>query len=73
MYYYKIDYFDDVDNKRRKESGITGAKCYGDAFEKVANYYGHDNVNGIYLEEWEDPLTEDTLMEEFERADVKED
>ena len=71
MFYYKVNYWDEVDSKQREESGLLSAKDYGSAAKKVTDYYGAGNVNSLYLEEWEDVLTEDELMEGFEEADVK--
>ena len=71
MFYYKIDFWDEIDHEERQESGIMSAKDYAEAAGKVVGYYGASNVIGIYLEEWEDVLTEDEVMEGFERADVK--
>lgn len=71
MFYYKVSYWDEIDCKQREESGLLSAKDYGSAAKKVTNYYGANNVSSLYLEEWEDVLTEDEVMEGFEEADVK--
>ena len=72
MFYYKAEHWDEIDHEVRQESGILAAKDYGDAAKKVADYYGKDNLISVYLEEWEDVLTEDEVLEGFEKADVKE-
>lgn len=74
MFYYQIDFWDETDNKRRQESGILAADSYGKATERVARYYGADSISSIislYLEEWEDILSEDRLLEGFDKADLK--
>lgn len=74
MFYYQIDFWDEVDNKRRQESGILSASSYSNAADRVSRYYATDSINSIvslYLEEWEDILSEDDLLENFDKADLK--
>jgi len=71
MFYYQIDFWDEIDNERRQESGILAASTYGKAAERVTRYYGADSVISLYLEEWEDILSEDDLLDQFEKADLK--
>lgn len=71
MFYYQIDFWDEIDNERRQESGLLAATSYSKATERVTRYYGADSVISLYLEEWEDILTEDDLLDQFEKADLK--
>jgi hypothetical protein len=72
MFYYKIDYLDEIDGKARQESGILSATDYTQAASRVAEFYGIANIISMYLEKWEDVLTEDEVLEGFEKADLKE-
>jgi hypothetical protein len=72
MFYYKVEHWDEIDHETRQESGILAAKDYAHAAGRVAEYYGAENMISMYLEEWEDVLTEDEILEGFEKADVRE-
>ena len=50
---------------------MIAAKTYGEAADRLVNYYGASEVSDIYLCEWEDILTEDEILEGFEELDVK--
>ena len=69
MFYYKVEHWDG--NETRQESGILSAKDYTEAAGCVAQYYGTEDILSIYIEEWGDFLTEDDLLEGFEKTDVK--
>lgn len=71
MFYYKVNYWDAIDQKSRCESGILAAKTYGEAADRLVSYYGASEISDVYLCEWEDVLTEDEIMEGFEELDVK--
>lgn len=72
MFYYKVDHWDEIDSEARQESGILSAKDYAHAAGRVTEYYGAANIISMYLEEWDDILTEDEVLEGFEKADLKE-
>lgn len=66
MFRYKIYYFDKLNSKSRTENGIVAAATYGDAADKLIEFYGKDNVYTLGLCELEDILVEDDIIEEFE-------
>lgn len=51
FYEYEVTYWDDFYEKEVKEKGLTHARTYGEATEKVFKDYDH--VIGIYISEWE--------------------
>lgn len=63
MFYYTIEYYDDEDHELKTESGLTCAKNYGDATEKVARYYGQDHVCQITISKTDDILTMEDIGE----------
>ena len=71
MFYYKVTYWDSVTQDEKTESGILAAKDYSMAANKVTDAYGADSICSLYLEQWDDVISEDEVMEGFERADVK--
>lgn len=71
MFYYRVEFWDEIDQRQREESGLLAAKSYGEAATRAAEYYGEKNVSSVYVEEWEDVISEDDVMEGFEKADVK--
>jgi hypothetical protein len=68
MFYFKVDYLD-FENKRHKESGILAAAGYIEAMKQVVGNY--DKLISVYLEEWENFLTEDELIDSLEIADTR--
>lgn len=71
MFYFKVDVLDPLNNyDRKQESGILAAKGYIEAMKRVMDGYGDYEIVSVYLEEWEDLLTEDEVMEGFEAADL---
>lgn len=68
MFYFKVDYMD-FEDKRHQASGILAATGYIEAMKKVVDNY--DNLISVYLEEWEDLLTEDLLLDSLEIADTR--
>lgn len=66
MFKYQADFWDEVDQVSKTEQGLIAAADYGEAAEKVVTYYGKSNIVSIYLEEWDDVLTEDEVLEGFQ-------
>ena len=69
MYHYIVNYFDSIDLRDCKDSGLVAAVDYGAAVNKVVNFYGKENIFSITIEEWEDILCEDEVMESFEEKE----
>lgn len=65
MYHYIVEYYDEYEKCYRKDSGLAGAASYDEAAGKVAEYYGHNLVN-MTLTEWENPLSEEEILDGFE-------
>lgn len=61
MFYYEVEYWDDIDGKQAAEKGIADAKTYGEAANQVSEFYGKDNVSSVKISELESILTWDEL------------
>jgi len=70
MYYYLVDFLDE-DYNEHKESGLIGAQSYSTATAQVTDFYGEGNIISLYLEQWNDVVTEDEVLDGFEEADVR--
>ena len=66
MYYYVVEYWDNLDQESRTESGVISAKNYSAAADKVEEYYGSEYVVELKLSKLEEILSEDELMDMFE-------
>ena len=62
MFKYDVTYWDEVDSKTRKDAGLTTAKSWGEAVEKVREYYGEKNTYSVSIEEWDDTLSKDEVV-----------
>ena len=65
MYHYYVEFWDELDQKNRSDSGLTWGATYGDAANRVIEYYGLENVSTIQLEEWESVMPEEFLLDGF--------
>lgn len=63
MYYYIINFWDEIDNETSEERGIVGASSYGEAAKKAVEYYGEKNVIDIKLYELESVICEDEIKD----------
>ena len=66
MYYYVVEYWDNLDQESRTDSGVVSAENYSTAADKVEEYYGSDDVVELKLSKLEEILSEDELMDMFE-------
>lgn len=66
MYYYVIEYWDNLDQESRTDSGVISAENYSAAAGKVEEYYGSENIDELKLSKLEEILSEDELMDMFE-------
>ena len=62
MFKYDVTYWDEVDSKTRKDARLTTAKSWGEAVEKVREYYGEKNTYSVSIEEWDDTLSKDEVV-----------
>jgi len=65
MFKYKIEFWDEIDNKVIFENGITCGTDYGEAANKVAEFYGYENVISITLTELEKIMCEEEVADLF--------
>lgn len=63
MYRYEINYWDSFDHATLNEKGICAGKDYGDAANKLIEFYGKDYVIDIKLSEIEDILIDCEIKE----------
>ena len=70
MYKFKVNFWDEMEQKMSTEQGLIGGKTYGDAAENVCDYYGRQNVNGIYLEELDTIILDSEMSHVFEENDI---
>lgn len=69
MYYYVINYWDNIDQEPRTDSGVVCAENYGAAANKVEKYYVAEDILDVKLSELEEILSEDELMDMFENEE----
>lgn len=52
FFYYKISYFDDDEGVMKEDEGITFTESgkYSDAVVKIADYYGEENLETVYIQ-----------------------
>lgn len=65
MFRYEINFWDEFIQKSSFEKGFVCANSYGDAANKIIEFYGKDNVEDIKLCELENILTDDEIFEEM--------
>lgn len=65
MYYYVVEYWNNIDQEIRTESGVLSAETFSSAANKVEECYGIKNVCELKLSELQEILSEDELMEMF--------
>lgn len=53
LIFYRVNYFDELENKSATASGLVAAKDWNDAIEQLKMYYGDDNIVNFFLEEWD--------------------
>lgn len=69
MYYYVVEYWDNLDQESRIDSGVISAENYSAAADKVEEYYGSEGVVELKLSKLEEILSEDELMDMFENKE----
>lgn len=66
MYYYVVEYWDNLDQESRTDSGVISAENYSAAANEVEEYYGSEYVVELKLSKLEEILSEDELIDMFE-------
>ena len=64
MFRFEVNYWNQFTTEPSVEKGFVCASDYGEAANKVIEYYGKDSVVDIKLCELEDVLTDDDIFEE---------
>ena len=54
MYEYRINWYNDYEDKEEYACGLVAGKTYMDALDRVIKDYGESNVIDIYLQAIED-------------------
>ena len=63
---YKCRFIDkDKDYEVVTEEWIVGASSYPEAMTAVSKYYGDDNIMGLELDAFEDPILREDISDEF--------
>lgn len=63
MYRYTVNFWDELKNEPATDSGLVGGSTYGEAANRVVDYYGQKNVVDITLYEVESVLCDDELAD----------
>ena len=69
MFKYQVDFWDEFNKISTTEQGLTSAISYGEAAEKITDFYGKDNIYSIYIEAWGNILTKDDILEGFKTVE----
>ena len=72
MFYYKIDYLDEITEEINVEQGITSGATYSEAANELTQYYGEDNIISIYFSALDSVLNEDEILDMFIDEDYDE-
>ena len=61
---YEIEYWDEIDRQIRTEKGLTVSKTsLGEGVDKIAEYYGKNNISFIKVYECEDCMCDEELKD----------
>lgn len=63
MFRYHVKYWDEDIKEPQEEKGLCGAEDYGHAAQRIADFYGKDNIVEMTLYETEDILTDSELSD----------
>ena len=63
MYSYTAEFYNKELNGYNKEHGVVGANSYGEAVNKVVEFYGEEHILSVCIYELQNPATYDELRE----------
>ena len=64
---YEVEFWDEIDHQIRTEKGlIVSTSTLGEGVDKIAKYYGKDNISLIQVYECEDCMCDKELKELLE-------
>lgn len=66
MYNFVVEYWDEMDQEPRTESGLVSADSYSEAIEKITEYFGENNIISIKSYVVEPIMTEEEILDMFE-------
>ena len=72
-YVYKVDWYDDFDEKERKEMGLIFGRTYKEAIDILGRWYGDHLINKIEIEAIEDgpiPIQTEAAYELLRREKI---
>lgn len=60
FYRYKVEFYDEIDEKIAHEKGITAGENWKSAFENIIKYYGESYVQNV----WIDALNDSAVLDD---------
>jgi hypothetical protein len=61
---YEVEFWDEIDHQLRIEKGLTVSKTsLGEGVDKIAEYYGKNNISFIKVYECEDCMCDEELKD----------
>lgn len=66
MFRYKVKFWDDVTNSENYDSGFVSGKTYGEAADKVVEYFGRNSIHNIELIEYDEVISDIEMKEIIE-------
>lgn len=70
MFYYDVEFWDELNQEPNVERGVVHGNSYGEAADKLIEYYGEHNVVTISLSEVEPVMSEEELIDMFEKENA---
>ena len=65
MFYFKVEFWDELLEKDTIEEGFLAAPTYVDATERLCQYYGKENIIKMTLSAYEDLILRKDIDEVF--------
>lgn len=65
MYHFIIEYWKNITNEMKTESGLIGASTYSEAIQKIVQIYNDENIYSIKLNVLGDLLEEEDIFDIF--------
>ena len=70
MFQYEVEYWDEINQEPTVECGIVQGYSYGNAADILVECYGKHNVVTISLSEIEPVMSEEELIDMFEKENA---
>ncbi len=71
MFKFRVEFWDEEAQDCLFENGITDGKDYGEAANRVTDYYGRDNIVNMELEELNNIIISDEVEHIFKPQEIK--